>query len=332
VTAEHYDPYRLPDTPPPLPPGSIKVLCLSGGGYRGLFTAAVLQALEARFSADPKHPTPFGQHFDLIAGTSIGGILATALACDQRASAMAASLERDGPTIFPAMRLRGLRKLFRAAPYKPQNLRQAITRLLPNADSMRLASLAKPLMLTTVNWGTSKLQLLGSAGTPQPDALRLTLMDAMLATSAAPAHFPAHAVREHRFVDGGLAANAPDIHALHWARNLRPGAQVLMLSIGTANPTAGRDPASIPQRGLSWAKPIIELVMTAQELHSIDTVARQLPDSYVRLNAPPSMLQQPHLDFDVANVRSTQLLRTLATDCVASMTPAQEAALQRIFR
>ncbi len=65
--------------PPGLPPGGksrVKVLSLSGGGYRGLFTASVIQSLETQLSTDPEQPTPFGQHFDLIAGTSIGGILA----------------------------------------------------------------------------------------------------------------------------------------------------------------------------------------------------------------------------------------------------------------
>lgn len=51
-----------------------RILALAGGGYLGLYTATVLAALEERCGV------PLGQRFDLIAGTSVGGILAVALA------------------------------------------------------------------------------------------------------------------------------------------------------------------------------------------------------------------------------------------------------------
>jgi patatin-like phospholipase/acyl hydrolase len=51
-----------------------QILSLSGGGYRGLYTAAVLAAIE-------KHSKqPIGSFFEVIAGTSIGGIVALAAA------------------------------------------------------------------------------------------------------------------------------------------------------------------------------------------------------------------------------------------------------------
>lgn len=56
------------------PARSFKVLSLAGGGFLGLYTASVLEALEARVGQ------PLARCFDLIAGTSIGGILALALA------------------------------------------------------------------------------------------------------------------------------------------------------------------------------------------------------------------------------------------------------------
>lgn len=56
------------------------VLALSGGGYRGLFTATVLEELEKRLGG------PIARHFDLITGTSIGGILGLGLASEIRAT------------------------------------------------------------------------------------------------------------------------------------------------------------------------------------------------------------------------------------------------------
>ena len=51
-----------------------RILSLAGGGYLGLYTACVLAELEARAGE------PLARRFDLIAGTSVGGILAIGLA------------------------------------------------------------------------------------------------------------------------------------------------------------------------------------------------------------------------------------------------------------
>ena len=334
MSAPEDEPFTLPAGLPRAAPGRVRVLSLSGGGYRGLFTAALIRALEARLGPDPARPTPFGQRFDLIAGTSIGGILATALSCRATGAALQALLQRRGSSIFPPMRLRGLRKLLGRAPYDPQRLRSAICELLPDAEQQLLGQHAPALLLTTVNWTTSKLQLLGSRPTlGQRDQLGLTLMDAMLATSAAPAHFPAHSFQHHRFVDGGLAANAPDLHALQCARQMHPGADIHMLSIGTANPLHGRDPSAVPGRGLMWAKPVIELVTNAQEMLAVqECAARMGAHRYLRLNVPPSSDQQKQMDFDVANPASTDLLLSLADDCLASLQPAEWHRLMAIVR
>ncbi len=327
------DQFKLP---PGVPPGGkrrVKILSLSGGGYRGLFTASVIQSLEAQLSADPKAPTPFGQHFDLIAGTSIGGILGVALSYGAAGSALVAVLKNQGGTIFPPMRLRRLRKFVGKAPYNPDHLRAGIKSLMPDADQLLLGAHKPGLLLTTVNWTTSKLHLLGSQPTPQQDNLGLTLMDAMLATSAAPAHFPAHAFKNHLFVDGGLAANAPDLHALECAKRMFPDAEIQMLSIGTANPLHGRDPSAVPGRGFQWAKPVIELVMNAQEMLAVqECQAKMGPNRYFRLNVPPSAVQVKHLDFDVANKVSTDLLLTLADDCLRALSPAEQHELMSIIR
>lgn len=63
------------DHTPPL-----HVLALSGGGYRGLYTATVLAELEQVLGR------PIAQHFDLICGTSAGGMLALGLANEIPAS------------------------------------------------------------------------------------------------------------------------------------------------------------------------------------------------------------------------------------------------------
>lgn len=67
---------------------------LSGGGYRGLFTATVLAA------AERVGGRKLASCFDMIAGTSIGGILAIGIACGVPATDLAALIREHGTSIF----------------------------------------------------------------------------------------------------------------------------------------------------------------------------------------------------------------------------------------
>ena len=62
--------------------GRFRILSLDGGGVRGAFSAAVLAALEQETGQSVV------EHFDLITGTSTGGILALGLALGVPAAAM----------------------------------------------------------------------------------------------------------------------------------------------------------------------------------------------------------------------------------------------------
>lgn len=56
-----------------------KILSIDGGGIRGVFPAMFLSKLEARLKETGNEKTQIYQHFDLICGTSTGGIIAIAL-------------------------------------------------------------------------------------------------------------------------------------------------------------------------------------------------------------------------------------------------------------
>jgi patatin-like phospholipase/acyl hydrolase len=71
-----------------------QILSLSGGGYLGLYTISVLADLEDRLAA------PIASRFDLIAGTSVGGITAIGIANEVPASRIKEAFERNGTRIF----------------------------------------------------------------------------------------------------------------------------------------------------------------------------------------------------------------------------------------
>lgn len=75
-----------------------RILTIDGGGIRGTFPAAFLANLEQDLEQ------PIGRYFDLIAGTSTGGIIAIGLALGLRAADILRLYEEEGPAIFSQSR------------------------------------------------------------------------------------------------------------------------------------------------------------------------------------------------------------------------------------
>src|SRR5471032_2126594 len=72
-----------------------RILCIDGGGIKGMFPASLLAAVER------EHGHPIGDYFDLIAGTSTGGIIALGLGLGFTAQDMKQFYLESGPMIFP---------------------------------------------------------------------------------------------------------------------------------------------------------------------------------------------------------------------------------------
>lgn len=307
------DQFRVPEGRLTPAPACTRVLSLSGGGYRGLYTARLLARIEEsdRFGDGfGKGGTPIGERFDVIAGTSVGGILAAGLAAGVSARDLYAMLAQWGPTIFPKLSLRTLRKLFSEKVYAAEPLERAIVACLDGGAGKRLSEIDKPLMLTTVSWSLGELRLLRSKGLAGDEADSCTLLEAARATSAAPAHFPALLLDDDWHVDGGLAANCPDAHALNQAQ--RRGVPVRMLSIGTTGVRHRSVPSRLPLRGLAWAQPALALSMEAQERMAQATCARELRERYLHLNSDAGVDQHVLRGLDIATPDATAALMRLA--------------------
>jgi hypothetical protein len=82
-----------------------QLLALSGGGYRGLFSAIVLEELEAFAGKRLTHC------FDLIAGTSVGGLLACAIAVEIPVRRVRETLEEHAGAIFPKVRAKKFKQI-----------------------------------------------------------------------------------------------------------------------------------------------------------------------------------------------------------------------------
>lgn len=132
----------------------IKILSLNGGGVRGLFTISLLAELEDIIEEREKRTdVKIGEYFDLITGTSIGGILALGLASGQSARDLRDTFKENAQSIFPLhlFKWKKLLTLFRPI-YNSEPLKEAVTSMIP--EDMRFNDLQRRVMVTSVNLST----------------------------------------------------------------------------------------------------------------------------------------------------------------------------------
>lgn len=294
------------------------ILSLSGGGYLGLYTASVLAALEESYGA------PIARHFDLIAGTSVGGIIALGLANEVPAQDIKKAFEDDGTTIFsdrPAPQgfagsLVDLCRYWWKPKYRPDALRNTIVRIV-GADTL-IGHLKHPVIVPAVNLTKGGPQMFK---TPHHEDFRrdlhLKAVDVALATAAAPTYFPIAEVGDALFTDGGLYANSPDLLAVHEAEHFfkRPAGQVRLLSIGTTTAQFSFAHAHGRELGaFGWMREqrLVSVIIAAQQ-HSVDFMMRhRLGERYLRLDAVQSKEQERHLALDVATSDAQKTIKGLA--------------------
>lgn len=200
---------------------SVRVLSLNGGGIRGLFTISVLAEIEQIIeNQSGASNVKIGDYFDLITGTSIGGILALGLAEGKSARELKGVFYSRGNDIFPRRKyfdgfIKSIKKLILPT-YSSNPLRETIVEMI--GDKITFNDLTRRVMIPTVNLSTGRPQFFKTPHNPNftRDG-RLKLVDAALATSAAPTYFAPHFWQDlgAYFADGGLVANNPSFIGLH---------------------------------------------------------------------------------------------------------------------
>lgn len=289
------------------------VLALSGGGFRGLYTATVLKHLEEQFG------TPFGRHFDLICGTSAGGLLALGLAAEMPAEKLQAMFEQDGHRIFnsrgPARRALGP---WMMAKHSADGLRAVLTEQF---GEQTIGDLKHRVLIPTVNYSKGSGQFFKTSHSPQfyMDH-KHKLVDVGLATAAAPTYFPLHQIGDEGvFADGGLVGNSPGFFGLHEAHHAlgvpRGPGNVRVLAIGTMTLGATKRGDSGLDWGIRhWGAKLFDLVISAQEQSVDNMLAHLLGDDYLRIDDFATPDQSKDIaEFDVVTTAAIEVLKTRGT-------------------
>ena len=310
-----------------------QILSLTGGGYRGIYSAAVLECLEERAGRS------LGQCFDLIAGTSIGGIIGLGLALERPASTILRAFEEHGTHIFSdrqapkGLFARGL-DLCRSVltpKYSDQGLRDAIVDIV--GAETRLEDAAHPIIVPTVNVTTGAPQFFKTPHhTTSQNDWKTRVVDIALATSAAPTFFPLAKIDKCYYADGGLFANSPDLQALHEGAHFFgiPEQEIYVLSIGTTTASFSFSHRIGPNLGAikwMWGNRLISTIYSAQQQCEASMMRHILKERYFRIDESQSKEQQEDLGLDIATRDVQDMLiglgresakRALANDVVAA--------------
>jgi patatin-like phospholipase/acyl hydrolase len=236
-----------------------QILSLDGGGIRGIFSAAVLAAMED----DLKVRTI--DHFDLIAGTSTGGIIAIALGLGFSPKEIISFYLEEGHAIFAnPLGRSSLRRLFRSK-FESEPLVAALQKYF---GDKRFGQSTKRLIIPSYNLGEDDVYIFRTAHHPRLRRdFKVPAWKVAQATSAAPTYFPiAHSVDELRLIDGGVWANNPSMVAYIEAVGTLnvPSNAIKVLNLGTCDSIILRD-TSLNNGGLwQWRKSALEVVLRGQ--------------------------------------------------------------------
>ena len=248
-----------------------RILSIDGGGIKGVFPISFLAHIESALSLQS-----VADYFDLIAGTSIGGIIALGLGLGLNASSMANFMVKKGPDIFPrhAIPTSTLRLLCGGERYKPNHLRAALQELF---GSRVVADSQVRLLIPSFNATQADIHIYKTAHHERLGMdYRLTALEVAMATAAAPTYFPAYDSKHCvSLIDGGIWANDPvalavveGIAVLGWN-----GDEIDVLSIGCTEETV--DFKQKGHGGYFWIRQAIEAAMRGQS-RSAQGMARHL--------------------------------------------------------
>lgn len=225
-----------------------KILSIDGGGIKGIFPAKILTELEAKLKADGKKDWQIYQNFDLICGTSTGGILAIALALGIPAKELHDLYLNKANEIFGNKK--GFFKQIKYASHERNALEKLIRdkfkEVNPNEEDPRLKDCMTNICVPIFDLFNGKPAVLKNDYHPRfTRDFHIPAYKAALATSAAPTYFTPYSSEykdlfgiEKTFsnkVDGGVVANNPTLIGIIEAQEAfkQDLSNIKVLSIGT---------------------------------------------------------------------------------------------------
>lgn len=259
-----------------------QILCLDGGGIKGLFSAALLAKLEEDLNIN------INDHFDLIVGTSTGGIIALGLGVGLSPRKLVEFYFKRGPKIFKNIPgLMGIKNLV-----MPKYSGKKLEGIFQEDDlfgEMLLGNSKKRLVIPSYNIDAGDVHLFKTAHHKRfRTDYRIPMWKIARSTAAAPTYFPiSRIVDSMRLIDGGVWANNPAMVGVVEAISVLDVTidNIHMLSIGTTE-DLGKMSGILDVFGgwPMWGGKAIELIMQAQSVSIQKQVSLLLGNRLERVN------------------------------------------------
>jgi len=305
-----------------------KILSLDGGGIKGLYAAKLLAQIEE------KTGKPIGEYFDMICGTSTGGLLALGITRGIPCKQIARFYEEHGPLIFPyenffVRKWRWFSQVFLRTKYDNAKLKAALKELLGDYQTMKDAEHLMCIPAFNITKGRPSI-FKKPFGHYHRDG-RFTMMEVALATSAAPTYLPAVAIEGDQYIDGGIFNNNPSMiayteamdHFIGQNREFAPEgieySKISLLSIGLPSQPIGEKPSISTTRSfLRWKQKLVGTAMIGADYitgYQVKKLVELGGGSYYRLDPQPLSIDQlKHINMDNTSADSIRTLITYGQD------------------
>ena len=306
-----------------------RILSIDGGGSLGLASAMMLIELERRTQR------PAAELFDVVAGTSVGGLLGLSLlvpgddgAPRHTAAEVSSLFEQDADQVFESSLWRWLSTLggFLGEKYETTGLQEVLDELFADAwlsEAIRPTLIPAYDLLQDEPYAFRSHRARADAGADYPAS------GVVRATTAVPGFFPPAQVEsrggfiKRSCIDGGAVAFSPALWAYAEASRLYPEADdVVLVSLGTGRRRHGPNQMNTPRwRTVDLARPMFQLTcdaasaVTHEQLQNLMGVHRAELERYFRLEPQVELASAGAMDDTSA--QHLERVRTASAELIA---------------
>jgi patatin-like phospholipase/acyl hydrolase len=311
-----------------------RILSIDGGGIRGIIPGQILVRLEEILKKLDKNPkAKIADYFDMIAGTSTGGILTCIYLCPENEQSKAPRFTAEeavelymdrGDEIFDISLWQKIKSGVGLLDekYSATELEEALEDYL--AD-LKLSELIKPCLITSYDIRRRHAHFFTQHDANSASSHDFLVRDVARATSAAPTYFEAAKVKAmdnmtYPLIDGGVFANNPTLcayseartHDFDAARKKPTAGEMAILSLGTGNVDTPYYHKNAKDWGIAqWIKPLIDIMMSGVA-ETVDYQIKQIynavekPKQYLRIDPDLGLASREMDNASTENLRNLQ--------------------------
>lgn len=305
---------------------TFKILSIDGGGIKGLYSASILASIENKTGKN------ITDYFDMICGTSTGGLIAIGLANGMSAQSLVDLYSTKGSRIFPTSNsyiIRGFHnsyKIIKQIFFSNKHSVKPLKKILDDLFGDKTMGDANNLLcIPSFNLTNGQPKVFKKSGNQTEHFVdkNIKLVDIALATSAAPSYYPVHEHNNFLYTDGGVWANNPSLCGLLEAIDYYVGEgkeydDFSILSISSiTNPNGWISTSNKSKSIIGWKEKMFQTALDGQSFFTDYFLLKIVPKitpkgNYFRIKSPElSKAQMNVITMDRADKNTLSTIQSL---------------------